>query len=96
MSKKGAPRRSLEQYAAEAVKEPFVLELPGGVEVKIEQPNYGAIKHLTGETSFETVIHTLVGDDEDAEAILTALDDYPVAVARQLANDIQEHFGLGG
>jgi len=96
VSKKGAPRRySLAQYATEATKEPFPLELPDGTEVLIEHPTYGAIKHLSGGGSLDEIIHALAGE-EDADKILEALDDYPLEVARALSRDIQEHFALGG
>lgn len=96
MSKKGAPRRySLAQYATEATKEPFPLDLPDGTEVLIDQPTYGAIKHLSRGGDLDEIIHALVGEDE-ATRILEALDDLPLEVARALSRDIQEHFSLGG
>lgn len=96
MSKKGAPRRySLAQYATEATREPFPLELTDGTEVKIPQPKYGAVKHFKDGVDLDSVIRALVSE-EDAELILADLDEYPADVAVALSRDIQEHFGLGG
>jgi hypothetical protein len=86
--------KSLADYAAEARRDPFVLDLGNGQTVSIPQPTWSQIEQI-GDTAVTTadVLRLLAGDVYPQ--LQVALADVPAPVVDKLLADMRVQFGLG-
>lgn len=86
--------RSIADFGASAMREPYELDLGAGNVVEIPQPTGDTWwRRLPEADSYRDVLRVLAG--EHADAILEALAPLAVGAIVELVEDMREHFLLG-
>jgi hypothetical protein len=87
--------KTLAQYAAEAQRQPFVLDPGDGRQVPlvIEPPTVGALMAIEEAGTAREALTILAGDQ--ASPLLEAIKDLPAPALGALLDDMRAHFGLG-
>src|SRR5205085_9967732 len=84
---------SLDRYRSEAKGDPFELWVSDSESIVVERPTGDQMFRLESATSSKEVLRILAGDQ--ADALISVLGTEDAAVMREVAKDLQEHFGLG-
>lgn len=85
--------KSLADYAAEAQRTPFPLDVGTGEPLAIKPPTVDSILALDEAVTERDALKVVAGDAY--EALLAALAGQPAGVLGALLADMRKHFGLG-
>ena len=84
---------SLDRYRREAKGEPFELHLDDEHSIVIDRPTGDVLMDVEEARSSREIITLLCGDK--ADEFLDAIGKEDFSVLQAVAQDMQEHFGLG-
>jgi hypothetical protein len=85
--------KSLADYAAEALRTPFVLPVGDGTDITIAPPTVEQVLAVEEAQTEREALKIVAGDAY--EALSAALAAQPAGVFGALLTDMRKHFGLG-
>ena len=85
--------KSLAQYAAEARRDPFTLDIGGGQPLVIQPPTVDGLMAIYDAPTDRDALAIIAGDQ--FAALWAAVKDQPAAMLGALLSDMRKHFGLG-
>lgn len=86
--------KTLAAYAAEAVREPFSLDLGDGKPVLFPQPTFAELLEVQSATDDVIEVLQALAPEADRERLKAALEATPPSVPRAVYDDLIEAFGI--
>lgn len=96
MSTTNGTHKGFDQYLAEAKIEPFVLPMPTGAAITVQQPTLADMRKLQEariKGDEEAGIFAILGE-RDGKRLVKLCEDKPAQVLNAIVTDVLGHFNL--